>query len=130
MRWICASIVALAAFALVGCSVIVPAETCSVDTDCAWDERCVREGFCVALVGADLPCGTILGSQHPDALKLGFIITLSGADAQGGIDQKKVLEFAVAEINQNGGIHGLQGQRELAFITCDPAGLIGYCTAE
>ena len=69
--------VVLLVLATAACSVIVPDETCSVDADCAWDERCVREGFCVALVGPDLPCGTILGSEHPDALRLGFIMNNS-----------------------------------------------------
>jgi branched-chain amino acid transport system substrate-binding protein len=127
------------------CSVLIEDETCASDSECATDERCADEGFCVVVeqvscemlaecgvgeaCGADGLCEVLenpgcerLGSDKGDALLLGFIMTFSGPYAESGVDQRKVVKLALGEINDKGGIQGLQGiegQRELAFMACD-----------
>jgi ABC-type branched-subunit amino acid transport system substrate-binding protein len=98
------------------CSVLIEDETCVSDSDCASEERCVDEGFCVV---PENPGCERLGSDKDDALVLGFIMTFSGPYAESGVDQRKVVNLALAEINERGGIQGLQGQRDLAFLACD-----------
>ena len=132
------------AFALscAACSVLITDETCASDSDCASTERCAEEGFCVTLGQASCTtmadcaqgeiCGAVglcevldnpgcdrIGSERDDALVLGFIMTFSGPYAESGVDQRKVVKLALGEINAKGGIQGLQGQRELAFLACD-----------
>ncbi|MGB0590151.1 MAG: ABC transporter substrate-binding protein [Myxococcota bacterium] len=132
------------AFALscAACSVLITDETCASDSDCTLAERCAEEGFCVTLGQASCAtmadcaqgevCGAVglcevldnpgcerIGSERDDALVLGFIMTFSGPYAESGVDQRKVVKLALGEINAKGGIQGLQGQRELAFLACD-----------
>ena len=101
---------------LAGCTLLVSDETCTSDVECASGSQCAEEGFCVAL---DNPGCERIGSQDEGALVLGFIMTFSGPYAESGTDQRKVVDLALAEINAKGGIQGLQGKRELAFLACD-----------
>ena len=91
---------------------------CSSQDDCEAHQFCSETKSCEELI-EDLKCDSRLGSDREDALTLGLIMSLSGTSAESGIDQKKVAELAVDEINAQGGVLGAQGQRELAFIVCD-----------
>ena len=101
---------------MTSCSVLVSEATCTTDSECDLGSQCVEEGFCVAL---ENPGCERIGSQEDDAIVLGFIMTFSGPYAESGTDQRKVVDLALGEINGKGGIQGLQGKRELAFLACD-----------
>ena len=124
MQWTHRHSLALALTLTVGaCSVLIEDETCVSDTECAAEQRCADEGFCVAIeqtacvtlteCAPGEVCGTSgicealadpgcdrLGSTRDDALVLGFIMTFSGPYAESGVDQRKVVNLALGEINE------------------------------
>ena len=127
---------------LTGCSLLITDETCVSDTECPTDQRCAEEGFCIPIevatcvdssgcasgevCNASGRCEALedpgcerLGSEAEDALVLGFIMTFSGPYAESGIDQRRVVNLALEEINEKGGFLAEAGQRELAFLACD-----------
>ncbi len=64
----------------------------------------------------------VIAQSKPEAVKVGVILPLSGAMAPIGVDIQKGLDFAVGEINKEGGIKSLKGA-PLELVYSDSRGL-------
>lgn len=102
--------------------------TCAVDDDCPPEALCGASGTCEALMEG-LRCDDRIGSENADAVEFGFVMALSGAFKESGLDHRRVAEMAVAEINLNGGIEGPDGPREMAFRVCDNQSRVDFAVA-
>ncbi|MDP6947188.1 MAG: ABC transporter substrate-binding protein, partial [Myxococcota bacterium] len=126
-RWCLIPGLVLLASGLGGCSLLLdfdeegagvgPVDGSDADTDDAdgvMEVPPLFQGTCTELLPADLTEGEALSD---DTLLLGAILPLSGELESYGPGMRDGVELAVQEINQSGGIFGL----EVAILSCDSA---------
>ena len=77
----------------------------------------IKLGFIIlAIIAINLLTTQWVLAQQPKEVKVGALLTLTGALAQAGKNHKNVVEFAVNDINSRGGIKSLGGAKiVLAF---------------
>jgi len=73
----------------------------------------------VSLISAGL-AGCSGSSEKDKSIKIGAILSLTGAMAHGGLDARKGLELAVEQVNAKGGIKGRQVKLIVENINTDP----------
>jgi ABC-type branched-subunit amino acid transport system substrate-binding protein len=94
---------------------------CDQHPDCAARGEgiaCTRDGRCVPL--ANEHCAPVVGTLGTDAIVLGTLFSLTGAQAQTNLPRAQSAALAIEEINSVGGVPGKGStKRPLVLVQCD-----------
>jgi len=106
---------------LPSCSQLLASLDCTGTDECASGSVCSDDGLCVALVTDQ--CDYAIGDVgDPGSVTLGALMPTRGTNRESGIYVRQAIELAVNQINDSGGIGGLQ-ERNLAVLVCDDGGV-------
>jgi branched-chain amino acid transport system substrate-binding protein len=115
-------VAALCASLHAGCSLLVDFDECTSAADCKPDPNAnvaCQDKVCVStplvLEGATCTIPARSKAAAPDAIRVGFIMPLSGDDGAYGQAILRSVELAIEEFNSVGGVRG----RPIGLITCD-----------